>query len=73
MKQLICSTVAEWFQIQKSDLLYYFSDSENKYLKSLNIILKWNKFHILKVLVKYNWKFVHGISEKVIIKLVNKK
>ena len=40
MKQLICSTVNEWFQIKKLGLLYYFSDSENKYLISVNIIFK---------------------------------
>ena len=40
MKQLICSTVNEWFQIKKLGLLYYFSDSENKCLISVNIIFK---------------------------------
>ena len=43
MKQLICSTVVEWSQSKKSGLLYYFSDSENKTLISLNIILKINR------------------------------
>ena len=70
---MICSTVVEWFQIKKSGLLYFFSDNENKYLISLNIIfkIKWLprtlKFFCQKVLENSSM----GTVQKGVRKFVN--